>query len=304
MTRLLHISASPRSEASESLALADAYLAAVADRPDVDVEHWDLWDGSLPGFGPDAAAAKMAVFDGAEPTGAAAAAWERAIAAFRRLDAADAYLLSVPMWNGSIPYVLKQLIDVVSQPGMLFGFDAAVRVLRAAHRQEGGPRSHERGLWPGPAGTLRHRLPTALPRVVAGLGRHRGRHDDRIPAQPRHGPGRPAPGRRPRRGPRGGPQALTGAFCTLDEEWAVFLAALDEECGPSRASSVQSASEVAVAGEARLQPCGRLLADEDGQLVLDRLAHPLAELAQAPRPHRGARRRCGRRCHRRAGPAT
>jgi FMN-dependent NADH-azoreductase len=125
MTRLLHISASPRGEASESLALADAYLAAVADRPDVDVERWDLWDGSLPGFGPDAAAAKMAVFAGDDPTGTAAAAWERAIAAFRRLDAADAYLLSVPMWNGSIPYVLKQLIDVVSQPGMLFGFDAA-----------------------------------------------------------------------------------------------------------------------------------------------------------------------------------
>lgn len=124
MTRLLHISASPRSQASESLALADAYVAAVADRPDVDVEHWDLWDGSLPGFGPDATAAKMAVFGGDEPTGAAAVEWERAIAAFRRLDAADAYLLSVPMWNGSIPYVLKQLIDVVSQPGMLFGFDA------------------------------------------------------------------------------------------------------------------------------------------------------------------------------------
>ena len=124
MTRLLHISASPRSRASESLALADAYVAAVADRPDVDVEHWDLWDGSLPGFGPDATAAKMAVFGGEEPTGAAAVEWERAIAAFRRLDAADAYLLSVPMWNGSIPYVLKQLIDVVSQPGMLFGFDA------------------------------------------------------------------------------------------------------------------------------------------------------------------------------------
>ena len=124
MTRLLHISASPRSQASESLALADAYVAAVVDRPDVDVEHWDLWDGSLPGFGPDATAAKMAVFGGDEPTGAAAVEWARAIAAFRRLDAADAYLLSVPMWNGSIPYVLKQLIDVVSQPGMLFGFDA------------------------------------------------------------------------------------------------------------------------------------------------------------------------------------
>jgi len=29
----------------------------------------------------------------------------------------------VPMWNASVPYILKQFIDVVSQPGMVFGFD-------------------------------------------------------------------------------------------------------------------------------------------------------------------------------------
>ncbi len=27
------------------------------------------------------------------------------------------------MWNAGIPYILKQFIDVVSQPGMVFGFD-------------------------------------------------------------------------------------------------------------------------------------------------------------------------------------
>ena len=27
------------------------------------------------------------------------------------------------MWNASVPYKLKQLIDVVSQPGMVFSFD-------------------------------------------------------------------------------------------------------------------------------------------------------------------------------------
>ena len=123
MTHLLHISTSPRGERSESLALAAAYVAEVAKRPDVDIEHWDLWDGSLPDFGPDAAAAKMAVFAGQDPPGAQARAWDRARRAFHRFDAADAYLFSVPMWNGGVPYVLKQLIDVVSQPGMVFGFD-------------------------------------------------------------------------------------------------------------------------------------------------------------------------------------
>jgi FMN-dependent NADH-azoreductase len=27
------------------------------------------------------------------------------------------------MWNHGVPYVLKQFIDVVSQPGLVFGFD-------------------------------------------------------------------------------------------------------------------------------------------------------------------------------------
>ena len=124
MTRLLHISASPRGEASESLTLAAAYLAELSERPDVEVDHWDLWDGTLPDFGPDSTGAKMAVFAGEEPTGAQGQAWDRARRAFERFDAADAYLFSVPMWNGSVPYIFKQLIDVVSQPGMVFGFDA------------------------------------------------------------------------------------------------------------------------------------------------------------------------------------
>ncbi|GAA0794482.1 FMN-dependent NADH-azoreductase [Spirilliplanes yamanashiensis] len=126
MSTLLHISASPRGERSESLAVAATYLDAFrAEHPDVAVESWDLWDGTLPAFGPDAAAAKMAVFAGQEPTGAAAAAWAAARAAFARFDAADRYLFSVPMWNAGVPYILKQFIDVVSQPGLVFGFDPA-----------------------------------------------------------------------------------------------------------------------------------------------------------------------------------
>src|SRR5918911_1140250 len=100
MSKLLHISASPRGQHSESLALGEAFLSAFqATRPEVPVETWDLWDGTLPSFGPAAANAKMAVFAGADPQGAEAAAWHAARA------------------------TLEQFIDVVSQPGMVFGFD-------------------------------------------------------------------------------------------------------------------------------------------------------------------------------------
>ncbi len=124
MTHLLHISASPRGAASESLTIAEEFLTVVRNvRPEVEVETFDLWDGTLPEFGPAAARAKMAVFAGQPPTGEQAAAWQAAKSTFERFAAADEYLFTVPMWNHGVPYILKQFIDVVSQPGMVFGFD-------------------------------------------------------------------------------------------------------------------------------------------------------------------------------------
>ena len=126
MSTLLHISASPRGAASESLQIANAFLETYrATHPDVAVESWDLWDGTIPEFGPAAAGAKMTVFGGGVPQGDQADAWRAAADTFARFSAADRLLFSVPMWNAGIPYVLKQFIDVVSQPGMVFGVDPA-----------------------------------------------------------------------------------------------------------------------------------------------------------------------------------
>ena len=121
---LLHISASPRGAASESLRIADEFVVAYRDvHPDAEIVTWDLWDGTLPEFGPAAAAAKMAVFGGSDPQGEQARAWRSALDTFARFDAFDRVLFSVPMWNGGVPYILKQFIDVISQPGTVFGVD-------------------------------------------------------------------------------------------------------------------------------------------------------------------------------------
>jgi FMN-dependent NADH-azoreductase len=126
MPRLLHISSSPRGAQSESLAMADAFLGVYREtHPGDEVETFDLWDGTLPEFGPAAAGAKMAVFAGQTPAGEQAAAWDAAVATFGRFAAADRYLFSVPMWNAGVPYILKQFIDVITQPGLAFGFDPA-----------------------------------------------------------------------------------------------------------------------------------------------------------------------------------
>jgi FMN-dependent NADH-azoreductase len=123
MTTLLHISASPRGATSDSLALADRFLDTHRQAcPDVVVEHLDLFDETLPTFGKLAAGAKMAAFGGGEPSAEQQGEWNGARAVFDRFAAADEYLFSVPMWNAGVPYVLKQWIDIISQPGWLFGF--------------------------------------------------------------------------------------------------------------------------------------------------------------------------------------
>ena len=116
MPDLLHVSASPRGEDSQSLRLAATFLDTYREiHPGAEIDEWDLWDGSLPEFGPAAARAKMTVFGGGTPQGEEAEAWQAAAAVFARFAAADRILFSVPMWNSGVPYVLKQFVDVVAE---------------------------------------------------------------------------------------------------------------------------------------------------------------------------------------------
>jgi FMN-dependent NADH-azoreductase len=121
MSGLLHISASPRGTESISAAIAETFVEEyLATHPGQVVDRFDLWDGSLPEFGPAAAHAKMTVFGGGTPEGEQAEAWAAAVRTFERFDSYDRYLFSVPMWNSGVPYKLKQFIDVVSQPALIF----------------------------------------------------------------------------------------------------------------------------------------------------------------------------------------
>lgn len=126
MSKLLYVISSPRGEQSESRAIADEFLDAYRrSDPTVKVDVLDLWTEPLPVYGGDGVAAKMAVFAGQTPSGDPAAAWAEVQRMFARFDAADEYLFAVPMWNHGVPWVLKHLIDTISQPGMVFGFDPA-----------------------------------------------------------------------------------------------------------------------------------------------------------------------------------
>ncbi len=124
MTKILHIVASPRGDASQSTKMAEAYLeAAVQADPSVEIDTLELWTENLPEFDGDKAAAKMTFFGVGEMGEVQQSAWDQVVSITSRFTDADVYVISVPMWNGGIPYKLKHYIDIITQPGLLFGFD-------------------------------------------------------------------------------------------------------------------------------------------------------------------------------------
>lgn len=124
MSKLLYIKASPRGADSRSSAVADTYLAALRERlSNLSVDTLDLVQEKIPDFDGDKVDAKMAVITGQANEGRQKSAWDEITAVANRFIAADRYLIAVPMWNGGIPYRLKQYIDVIHQPGLLWGLD-------------------------------------------------------------------------------------------------------------------------------------------------------------------------------------
>ena len=124
MAKLLYIEASPRREHSFSSRLAAAFLDAYrTNKPDDTIDHLHLFDHELPDFDEEAAMQKMEHIErlitegkGIGPSGK----WAAVMQQIERLKSANKVLLSSPMWNYSIPYRLKQYIDIVAQPALTF----------------------------------------------------------------------------------------------------------------------------------------------------------------------------------------
>lgn len=126
MTRVLYIEGSPNKGYSASIEVCEAFLEAYRNaHPDHVVEKLDIWNIALPEFDADALAAKYAGLNGTALTEGQAVAWRHIEALAQRFHDADKLLFGVPLWNFSIPYKLKQLIDVISQKDVLFSFDGS-----------------------------------------------------------------------------------------------------------------------------------------------------------------------------------
>nr|WP_207199789.1 MULTISPECIES: NAD(P)H-dependent oxidoreductase [unclassified Pseudomonas] len=124
VTTLLHIECSPRKQRSASREVARSFIERHQQHhPQTRVETLDLWSLHLPEFGEEAMNAKYAGLSGVARTATQQSAWEELEALAAHLHRADMLVLSVPLWNYSIPYKLKHFIDLVSQKDILFSFD-------------------------------------------------------------------------------------------------------------------------------------------------------------------------------------
>lgn len=137
MSKILFIKASPRTTASRSVAVAEAYLAALkAKQPGVTVDTIELWSENLPQFAGDRANAKLAIITQEAHSASQKTAWDEVTAIANRFISADRYLFAIPMWNGGIPYRLKQYIDIIHQPGLMFGLDPAKGYFGLLHNKK------------------------------------------------------------------------------------------------------------------------------------------------------------------------
>ena len=123
-TQILHIIATPRGLASNTGRISSALLESLHERyDDLEVKTLDLFSADLPAVAGVNIKSKYALMTGQPLDDAARGSWaeiEKTIADFL---AADLYLLTVPMWNFSIPYALKYYIDAIVQPGYLFRYN-------------------------------------------------------------------------------------------------------------------------------------------------------------------------------------
>ncbi len=122
--RLLEIQSSPRGESSDSITLTKSFIEACkSDNASIVVDTLNVWNESLPEFDYEAIGAKYKAVKHETMTEVESNVWERIQLLIRRFQNADRIVLGTPMWNFSLPYKLKQLIDLVAQRNYLFSYD-------------------------------------------------------------------------------------------------------------------------------------------------------------------------------------
>lgn len=122
--KLLHIIATPRDQQSNTLRVSRAFLDGMKTKyPEMIVDEITLFNESLPAVAGQNIDTKYALVVGQPIDKNHKESWEQIEALIKHFLAADVYLISAPMWNFGIPYMLKYYIDAVVQPGYLYRYN-------------------------------------------------------------------------------------------------------------------------------------------------------------------------------------
>jgi FMN-dependent NADH-azoreductase len=125
MSTIFYIQASPRIQRSYSIAVANAFVDSYRTlHPGDEIITMNLFQKELPPFDGLYVQAKYAIMHGSKHTEEERAAWRTVEDLIAEFKSADKYVMAVPMWNFSIPYRLKQYIDILVQPTYTFNITA------------------------------------------------------------------------------------------------------------------------------------------------------------------------------------
>ena len=122
--QLLHISSTPRGLASNTIRVSNVLVETLLEKyDDLTVKTLDLFNADLPSVAGSNIESKYTLMTGQNLDESAQGSWRQIEKNIEQFLEADIYLLTVPMWNFGIPYVLKYYIDAIVQPGYLFRYN-------------------------------------------------------------------------------------------------------------------------------------------------------------------------------------
>jgi FMN-dependent NADH-azoreductase len=122
--KVLHVVASPRRSRSRTLTISQAFLRQLrVKRPEIEVRTRDLFEAELPPVDGQNMDSKYRLMVGRPIDPSHADSWSHIEALIAEFLEADVYVITAPMWNFSIPYVLKYYIDAIVQPRYLFAYN-------------------------------------------------------------------------------------------------------------------------------------------------------------------------------------
>jgi len=123
MQKLFHIIATPRELESRTLQVSEAFLETFQQKHvNWIVDELNLAKEELPSLSMKRVDGKYLLMTGKDLYGEFKDKWVEILEHIERFLSADLYLISTPMWNFSIPYMLKHYIDILVQPKYLFRY--------------------------------------------------------------------------------------------------------------------------------------------------------------------------------------